>query len=53
MSAAEVRLAKSICYLCPVQVSCLTEALDRDDNWGVWGGLTASERKRLKKGLKR
>lgn len=49
MSRAEVRLAKSICYVCPVQASCLEDALGRNDSWGVWGGLTAPERERLRR----
>lgn len=47
MSRAEVRIAKSICYLCPVQASCLEDALARKDYWGVYGAMTGPERYRL------
>ncbi len=46
MSRAEVHLAKSICAACPVRVDCLLEAVDRNDPWGVQGGLTGPERAR-------
>lgn len=46
MSRAEVHLAKSICYGCPVRVDCLLDAVDRSDIWGVQGGLTGPERLR-------
>lgn len=49
MSRAEVKLAKSICYVCPVQASCLEDAIGRRDAWGVYGGLTAPERERLRR----
>ena len=41
--------AKKICELCPVKEPCLQEAIAADDSWGVWGGMTAIERSRLKK----
>ncbi len=52
MSKAEIKVAKSICYLCPVQASCLQDALSRRDFWGVYGGLTGPERYRLMEGKK-
>lgn len=39
--------AKQICSNCPVQASCLADALARREPHGVWGGLTANERKAL------
>jgi Transcription factor WhiB len=38
--------AKSLCFRCPVLEPCLEAALERDERWGVWGGLTARERRR-------
>ncbi|EME14640.1 MULTISPECIES: WhiB family transcriptional regulator [Rhodococcus] len=35
---AELELAKSLCAACPVRALCLSEALDRAEPWGVWGG---------------
>jgi hypothetical protein len=37
--------AQAICRRCPVQVECLTHAQLYLETWGVWGGLTAAERK--------
>lgn len=41
--------AKRVCWRCPVRQSCLTEALDRGDDWGVWGGFNERERRALKR----
>ncbi len=34
------------CYQCPVQLACLRWCVEEDMFWGVWGGLTESQRKR-------
>lgn len=39
------RFAQTICYGCPVQVECLMSCVE-GDVVGVYGGLTASQRKR-------
>lgn len=44
------RRAKTICQQCPVQIQCLEHALTRGETLGIWGGLTAKERHRLKPG---
>ena len=44
----QVKRAKEICQSCPVQGSCLQFALRTGEDHGVWGGLTASERRRLR-----
>lgn len=41
--------AKQICRTCPVQTECLQWALDHDERFGVWGGLTDGERHQLRK----
>ncbi|OMQ28715.1 transcription factor WhiB [Rhodococcus sp. D-1] len=41
-----VRPAKRVCAGCEVRVDCLAYALANDERFGVWGGLTASERRR-------
>ena len=38
--------ARIICYGCPVQVACLSYCIESDTDFGVWGGLTQSQRKR-------
>lgn len=48
-STAEMIPAKEICSVCPVRRECLEYALVTDQPDGVWGGLTAGERKRLRK----
>lgn len=36
--------AKAICNNCPVRLECLQEALTKDYNDGIWGGMTPAER---------
>ncbi|MFD3516281.1 WhiB family transcriptional regulator [Streptomyces sp. NPDC058657] len=40
-------VAKSWCARCPVQKPCLQWALETRQDYGVWGGLTEKERRRL------
>lgn len=35
------------CQGCPVRADCLAWALVHDERYGVWGGLTYPERRRL------
>lgn len=37
--------AKLICRGCLVKVECLNFALEHSENSGVWGGMTAEERR--------
>lgn len=46
-SAAAVEEAKAICRPCPVKDECREWALD-NENWGVWGGTTAYERRKIR-----
>ncbi len=41
------REAKRICSGCEVRPECLAWALASDQRFGVWGGLTRIERRRL------
>ena len=43
------REAKRICAICPVQQECLSHALDNDERFGIWGGMSERERRRLKR----
>ena len=43
------REAKRICQACPVQDECLEFALANDERFGIWGGLSERERRRLRK----
>lgn len=40
--------AKSLCFSCPVQAQCAIYAIQYETA-GVWGGLTAVERKQVRK----
>ena len=42
-----VREAKAVCAGCPVRAQCLAHALAHDERFGVWGGLSEPERRRL------
>jgi WhiB family redox-sensing transcriptional regulator len=44
---AGIRLAKMICRICPVQADCLVEALTFGERFGIWGGTTPKERRRM------
>ncbi len=39
--------AKRICLNCEVVVECLVEALDERIEFGVWGGMTERERRKM------
>ena len=41
--------AKRVCLACPVRTPCLDYALKHDERFGVWGGLSERERRRLKR----
>ena len=43
------REAKRVCLSCDVRSDCLEYALMHDERFGIWGGLSERERRRLKK----
>jgi WhiB family redox-sensing transcriptional regulator len=43
------REAKKVCFSCEVRDECLEYALANDERFGIWGGLSERERRRLKK----
>jgi WhiB family redox-sensing transcriptional regulator len=43
------REAKRICAGCEVRAECLEYALTFDERFGIWGGLSERERRRLKR----
>jgi WhiB family transcriptional regulator, redox-sensing transcriptional regulator len=45
------REAKRICLGCEVRDECLDYALAHDERFGIWGGLSERERRRLKRGI--
>jgi WhiB family transcriptional regulator, redox-sensing transcriptional regulator len=43
------RDAKKICGSCEVRMHCLEYALENDERFGIWGGLSERERRKLRK----
>lgn len=50
-TAANYKVARAICERCPVRQECsdlVMELETVDDRWGMFGGLTPSERRRAR-----
>lgn len=45
---ADIGQAKKLCSTCPIQLDCAQYAIEADEDYGVWGGLSTLDRKRLK-----
>lgn len=43
------REAKKICAACDVRAECLEYALQNDERFGIWGGLSERERRKLRR----
>jgi WhiB family redox-sensing transcriptional regulator len=43
------REAKKVCSGCDVRSECLEYALANDERFGIWGGLSERERRKLKR----
>ena len=43
------RDAKKICSSCEARQRCLDYALENDERFGIWGGLSERERRKLRK----
>ena len=43
------REAKRVCLTCDVRGECLEYALANDERFGIWGGMSERERRKLKK----
>ncbi|MDR2974749.1 MAG: WhiB family transcriptional regulator [Propionibacteriaceae bacterium] len=43
------REAKAVCVHCEVRQECLEYALNNDERYGIWGGLSERERRKLKR----
>jgi WhiB family redox-sensing transcriptional regulator len=46
LTVDEVARARRICNACPVQMECLDFAIRTREEFGIWGGSTAGQRKR-------
>jgi WhiB family redox-sensing transcriptional regulator len=42
--------AVQACEVCPVRAVCLAYALERGMRYGIWGGLTERQRRRVVRG---
>jgi WhiB family transcriptional regulator, redox-sensing transcriptional regulator len=42
------REAKRVCVGCAVRIECLEFALANDERFGIWGGLSERERRRVR-----
>ncbi|MDO5049516.1 MAG: WhiB family transcriptional regulator [Actinomycetaceae bacterium] len=43
------REAKAVCASCEVRAECLEYALENDERFGIWGGMSERERRRFKR----
>jgi WhiB family redox-sensing transcriptional regulator len=41
--------AKAVCAACQVRAECLQYALEHNEKFGIWGGLSERERRRLRR----
>ena len=46
---ASTREAKEVCRGCVVRADCLEYALDNGEKFGIWGGMSERERRRLRR----
>lgn len=46
---ASTREAKAVCRRCVVRTECLEYALNNAEKFGIWGGLSERERRRIRK----
>jgi WhiB family redox-sensing transcriptional regulator len=48
-AAEQTKTMKSFCALCKVSAECLQTAIEYDEQFGIWGGLTPKERSRVRR----
>lgn len=46
LTVDEVARARRVCNACPVQMNCLEWAIVNREEFGIWGGSTAGQRKK-------
>lgn len=49
MKGGSSRAAKETCLACEVRLQCLDYALDNEERFGIWGGLSDVERRRMRR----
>lgn len=47
------RQAQKICERCEVRAECLEYALEHDERYGIWGGMTETARMKLRRNRRR
>ena len=45
----QIREAKAICAACPIRQTCLSFAIETNQEYGIWGGTTEDERRVLRR----
>ncbi len=45
----QIEEARAVCHRCPVRAECLTWAMESGQDFGVWGGLSDTERASLRR----
>lgn len=53
LQAAQIELAKGVCAGCSVRMQCLVDALEGQEAFGIWGGLSEKERREYQTRLPR
>ena len=46
---ASTREAKEVCRGCEVRIACLEYALQNGEKFGIWGGMSERERRRIRR----
>lgn len=46
---ASTKEAKAVCRGCPVREDCLEYALANTEKFGIWGGMSERERRRIRR----
>lgn len=44
---AKLNEGKRVCFSCPVRTTCLNYALEHRIMWGLWGGVSQNDRRKL------
>jgi WhiB family redox-sensing transcriptional regulator len=50
--SGSIEEVKKVCQRCDVRAQCLAYALENKEVYGIWGGLSERERRRLRKQAK-
>lgn len=45
----QIEIAKSYCERCPIAALCANYAIEMEEPFGIWGGLTPQERRIAKR----